>query len=80
MRIRDTYYYCTSKQTMSIAEAVGRACDDRLADGQIESLRSRAESIEELLGRLVERLHDSRVLSDDDVIYVVGAWAEKASG
>ena len=77
MQIQNIYDYRSVKQTMSIKEAIGRACNDGLADGQIESLRRRAESTEELLGRLVERLHGSRVLSDEDVIYVLGTWAEK---
>ena len=79
MRVVTRYYYRIGKAPeLDVGEAVERQCVSSDYDDTIDRLRDNAGTTAELVGRLVQELHEARVLSDDAVLRIIGSGFKKA--
>ena len=81
MRVVTRYYYRIGKAPelgVGVGEAVERQCVSSDYDDTIDRLRDNAGTTAELVGRLVQELHEARVLSDDAVLRIIGSGFKKA--
>jgi len=59
---------------LNISAAVEHACEHTFEQGTIERVRERTANAATRLGRLVEMLHDAKVLTNDQVDEIVSAF------
>lgn len=75
IKLRKTFGYPDRK--VGIADAVAWECDGSDYDsGSVETAARTARQTSELVGRLAEKLHDRGLLSNDEVIEVLGGCWE----
>lgn len=77
MKLVRPNYYGRESRKFDIADAVSSVCTDSDHPDTISALRYDSQATAELLGRLVEQLHEAKVLSDDAVLAIVGSSFEK---
>ena len=80
MKVVARYYYTSKAPELDVGEAVERQCLSCDHPDTIARLQSDADTTAELVGRLVQELHEARVLSDDAVLRVIGSGFKKADG
>jgi hypothetical protein len=66
------------KNVLSIAEAFDDKLSFTLADGELERIKEKANKCSEMLGALVQMLHDKSKLTEADVIELIGYGYSKA--
>lgn len=71
MKLIRTWWGATPAR--SISQAIACDCDDH-RDGIAETAAASARKTGELLGQLVERLHDRGLLSDSDILELLPGW------
>jgi hypothetical protein len=78
MQVKSMYRFIGDRSACTIASVVEAECIDRSSDGAVERAQGSATRTAEMMGRLVELLHESGALSDDAVLNLLGGSYEKA--
>jgi hypothetical protein len=78
MQVISSYRFIADRSVYAIASAVETECVDRDSDGAVERAQGSVARTAEMMGRLVELLHESGALSDDAVLKLLGGSYEKA--
>lgn len=73
MRLTSSYSWVVNPTQHTIADAVDRACMPSFdSDGVAERAAEHASKTSEMLGRLIERLHEKKLFDNEDVLKVIG--------
>lgn len=74
MKITTKNLYSSGYTTSSVSTYVDNSMENRLCEGELESVRGRCNKVSHSFGTLIEILADKGILDVNDVIKIAGKY------